>query len=399
MNMTHDFKGLTDWIEIFRGGQQTDSTGRVHNFTTGDLDSIIANYDPAHPAPHVITHNEMYSPFRYGEVVELKREGDVLFARSDNIEPQFESLVKNRNLPDRSVRIKPVDGGLKLDHIAWLGAEPPAVEGMAPVQFSAPADGEFDFISGDAAADSYTPNVLSRFMRRIRDVWIDKFSLEEADKLLPEYEIDSIKDHANALRKPPEFTGDQRAFSINEGDDFSPPNNNTNGDVAMTQFTQEQVDDQIKKAVEEATADFTAKQKEAEKALSDERKKRLAAEFKKETDSLLDEGKLTPAQVQGMSDFKLQLADSEGVQFEFSKGDGDKAETVKVTLLDWFRDFTAKLGKQVDMGESAASDDSLDTNDAEAIASSAVDYQKSQQAKGITVSMSDAVHHVTKNQE
>ena len=387
MDTRHDFKGLTDFVEIFRAGQQTDSKGRTHNFTTGDLDSIIANHDPAHPAPHVITHNSMYSPFRYGEAVELKREGDVLFARSENIEPQFAALVKNRNLPDRSVRIKPIDGGLKLDHIAWLGAEPPAVEGMAPVEFSAPTDDGFDFMSIESAEDSYTPSVLGRMMRRIRDVWIDKFSLEEADKLLPEYEIDSINDHAKQLRTDSEFSspdsrhnsgtltpasasntgdggqnGDPSASIEDEGrEDFSTNNNNnSHGDVTMSQLThtQEQVDAKVKEAVdaanEKSASDFAAKQDESNAALDAERNLRLSADFQKQADDLLDQGRLTPAQAEGMSDFMLQLASGEDAQFEFSTGEGEKAETVKKSPLDWFREFTASLGKQIDMGETNA---------------------------------------------
>lgn len=130
--------GLTDWIEIFKTGSHP-GTGALaaQRFTAADLDQIVSNFNPAQPVPHVITHKELYSPFAYGQAVELKREGESLWARSERINPQFEQLVRDGNLYNRSIRIYQTDKGYELGHIAWLGAEPPAVAGLAPVEFAA----------------------------------------------------------------------------------------------------------------------------------------------------------------------------------------------------------------------------------------------------------------------
>ena len=46
-----DFKGFDDWVEIFKGGMQTDSTGRTHD-GTALIDKavsafcVILNYPP-----------------------------------------------------------------------------------------------------------------------------------------------------------------------------------------------------------------------------------------------------------------------------------------------------------------------------------------------------------------
>jgi hypothetical protein len=130
--------GLTDWIEIFKTGKHP-GTGALAQaaFTATDLDQIVSNFNPAQPVPHVITHKELYSPFAYAQAVELKREGDSLWARSERVNPQFEQLVREGNLYNRSIRIYQTDKGYELGHIAWLGAEPPAVAGLAPVEFSA----------------------------------------------------------------------------------------------------------------------------------------------------------------------------------------------------------------------------------------------------------------------
>jgi hypothetical protein len=98
-----------------------------------------------------------------------------------------------------------------------------------------------------------------------------------------------------------------------------------------------------------------------------------------------------------MTEFALQLpADA----IEFSRGTTDKPETIKVGNDQWFADFVAKLPKQVAMAKDAnhQGDNStgLDMDNADAIAAAAVEYQAVMQQKGITISASAAVAHVTK---
>ena len=127
--------GLSDWFTVFCAGTHTDSKRRTATFTREDLDGIVDAYDPEQPSPCVITHQELYSPFGYAQVEALRRDGDMLQARcaADSIEPQFASLVEDGRLQNRSVQLLPqADGGYRLGHVAFLGAEPPAVEGLAP---------------------------------------------------------------------------------------------------------------------------------------------------------------------------------------------------------------------------------------------------------------------------
>lgn len=357
----NDFKGLTDWIEIFKAGRQTDSKGRTHIFTAEDLDQMIGNTSADDPAPHVITHKELYSPFAYARSPELKREGDSLLARSTDINPQFERLIRDGRLFSRSIRINKTDNGYKVGHIAWLGAEPPAVDGLAPVEFNADADNNFDF-----SVDSYTPGTLSRMMRRMREFFIEKFGIEAADKVMPDWDIDSLTEHASHLRKTQQQDGEiASAFSKHSPE---------KGDNGMPGLTQEDIDRAEKKARDEAQADFSAREKTLQEQLDKERNQRLASEFSTEISGLVDSGNLTPAQAEGMSDFMLQLSDAEDSTFEFEAhgsasatsagragaaraGDDDKASTVKKTPLQFIRDFMKALPKQVDTGESDAGED------------------------------------------
>ena len=57
-----DFKGLNDWIEVFRGGTQVDSSGTEHD---GDalIDKAVSSFNTAeHEPPVVIGHPKDNAP-------------------------------------------------------------------------------------------------------------------------------------------------------------------------------------------------------------------------------------------------------------------------------------------------------------------------------------------------
>ena len=334
-----DFKGFDDWVEIFKAGTQTDSQGRTRTFTQADLDAVVSNHDPDHPAPHVITHNESYSPFAFGQSAELRRVGDVLQVKSQKINPDFEKLVESGALYERSVRLLPSDSGFKLGHIAWLGAEAPAVQGLSPIQFEQGTDC-FDYM-----VDSYTPGVLARTLRSLRDFIIETFDLEKADELVPGYVIDGLNDHVSDLR--------------NSDDDSSSSFNKPMEDVMP--FTQEDIDRaRTEGEVAGKTAaqsDFSSAEQDLKTELDAERRKNRAADFRAMVDAAVDAGQLIPAQAEGIVDFMLALpADP----FEFSVGEGDKATTTKMGAAAWFQDFVGSLDKRAGLSESDAfGDDDL----------------------------------------
>lgn len=383
---TQDFKGLTDWVELFKVGTQTDSKGRTKEFSLADLDSVVTNLDPAHPPKHVITHKELYSPFGYGDVAELKVENGSLFAKSTNIESQFEALVENGRLPDRSIRLLPVENGYKLGHVAWLGAEPPAVEGLAPVEFNADDVEAFDFTMHN---DWYTPNVLSRFMRRVREFFIAEHGVEKANELIPEWEIEGITEHAIDIRKENEPSGSM----------FSSPDD---GGSEVTNFTQADLDAAAKKAADDAVAaaknDFAKEQADKDQELQKERHERLRMEFSHEVAGLVGSNKLTPAMAAGAADFMAGLASGDEAAFEFSAGDGDGKKDFKKDPLSWFRDFMAAMPAHK-LNEEIGGGDGVDFDNAEAIAAAALEFQKSEADAGRDIGMAQAVAHVTKGEK
>ncbi len=329
---TSDFKGLTDWVEVFRAGTHKDSLGRTVTFSRSDLDEIANNLSASAPPPHVITHKALYSPFRYGDVVEAKREGDRLFIRSDNVEPAFESLVAQRRLPDRSIRLARTASGLNLAHVAWLGAEPPAVEGMAPVQFAAASDQVFDFSFQEVRSSG----LLARALRRMREFLIEQSGVEVADRVMPDYEVEAAEElHVDARTEP--ASAQETSFAA------PTPEPEAEGDLEMPAEKQTTV----------PVADFEASQAEnielKKKVAAGERAQRVS-DFQKTVTVVIDAGRLTPAQTEGMAEFMATLSDAEDAQFEFSAGDATASKSPSA----WFTDFVAKLGKQLDLDESDA---------------------------------------------
>ena len=127
------------WIEIFKAGDY----GQRGAWTADDLDRIAAAYNPRlHQAPVVLGHPATDAP-AYGWVARLRRAGQSLWAQLEKVDPAFEQLLRAGRFRQRSVALYrnfPPTGGAYLRHLGFLGAQPPAVKGLAPVRFlNAPA--------------------------------------------------------------------------------------------------------------------------------------------------------------------------------------------------------------------------------------------------------------------
>lgn len=152
---------LPDGIEIFRAGRHIDDAGGVHEFSEADIAGMVANYDPAlREAPLTVGHPASNLP-AYGWVSALKRNADGRLAMDTRaVEPQFAEMVRDQRFPKRSSSFyppshpnNPKPGGWYLRHVAFLGAQPPAIAGLKDIQFAAAdADGAVSF------SEAPTPN-------------------------------------------------------------------------------------------------------------------------------------------------------------------------------------------------------------------------------------------------
>ena len=123
-----------DWIAIARTGTFQDSEGRDQTFNAADLDAIAANYDPARlEAPLVFGHPKDSAP-AFGWVTGLKRDGQKLFARLASVPGEVRELVGKGRYRYVSMSLTPDKKSLR--HVGLLGAVPPAIDGLGPVELA-----------------------------------------------------------------------------------------------------------------------------------------------------------------------------------------------------------------------------------------------------------------------
>lgn len=137
---------LPSQIEIFRAGRHTDDLGTVHNFSAADVAGMVASYDPAlREAPLTVGHPAHNLP-AYGWVKGLALNGAGNLAMDTHqVQPQFAEMVDAKLFKKRSASFyppthanNPKPGNWYLRHVAFLGAQPPAIAGLA------------DFAEGDS---------------------------------------------------------------------------------------------------------------------------------------------------------------------------------------------------------------------------------------------------------
>jgi hypothetical protein len=391
ISTAHQFKGLADWIEVFRAGTHTDSKGRSCTFTESDLDQMVSNLALG-AAPAVLGHPKHDDP-AYGWVRAdgAKRDGTSLYVKFDDINPAFEAGVSSGAYRNRSVSVfNDKDAGWRIRHVGWLGATPPAIEGLTPLDYSAEVDA-YEFDAGDWDV-GYALADTAELLRGLREQMIAKDGLEAADAALPNWRIQSVADAAQRVKNT------ARAEQDDGIRPFSQPNNSG----GVMSFTQEQLDAATAKAAQEAgakarkeaedasAAQFSASQAALNKLISERQAERISAQITgwKAT------GIVTPAQEPGLAEFMGSL-ESAGGEFAFSASD---KTNVKKTPAQFFSDFMAsrkpvvKLGQM--LGQEGADAAALDPNNAGQIADRAREYMKEQADKGLTVSLPEAVAHV-----
>jgi hypothetical protein len=136
--------GLPDGIEIFRAGRHIDDAGVAHHFSEADLAGMAASYNPAlREAPLTVGHPKDNLP-AYGWVKGVGHAANgALVITPHQVEPQFAEMVVAGRFKKRSASFyppqapnNPTPGQWYLRHVAFLGAQPPAVAGLKDIAFS-----------------------------------------------------------------------------------------------------------------------------------------------------------------------------------------------------------------------------------------------------------------------
>jgi hypothetical protein len=382
---------LRGWVEIFTAGKHVDAKGRELTVSTDDLDEMVSNQQLGR-APAVLGHPKHDDP-AYAWVGELRRDGASLFARFDDINPAFDDGVALGAYRNRSVKVvRDKANGMRLWHVGWLGAQPPAIDGLAPVgrEFAA-ADDEsaYEFAAAEDAAQSLTWAVdgLARLLRGLRDHVIEQESVEVADRVLPTWQIDDVVSTAQRAR-------DRLAAESTPSNLFSHPGDDPMSNITLTP---QQLEEKLaearalaaKEAEDRVTSQFSAQGAELSELRSKRRDERVG--------SLINDwkakGVIVAADEVGLREFMAGLDNTQ--VFEFSAASG--SEPVKKAPLDWFAEFMAARKPVLKLGRvEGETHEPLDASDPAAISARAHAFQKAEAENGRTVSFELAVDHVTK---
>lgn len=192
-------------LHIFKPGQHTAMSGATLSFSESDLQASVAAYDPKlHEAPLVIGHPKTDMP-AFGWVQGLSfSDGDNdqpagMFALPAQVNPDFADMVAAGAFKKISAAFyapdapnNPVPGVYYLRHVGFLGAQAPAVKGLRNPSFA--DDGEAGVVTFSEWAD--TDNAA--LWRSLREWLIGKFGLDEADTVIPSYQVRSLEQSAQA---------------------------------------------------------------------------------------------------------------------------------------------------------------------------------------------------------
>ncbi len=365
-------------IEAFKPGTHRASNGAKRPYTAAELKQCAAVYDPAlHRAPLVVGHPKTDDP-AYGHVAALaySEADERLIATPADVEPQFAELVSTGRLISVSGSFylpqhphNPVPGSLYLRHLGFLGAEPPAIKGLKrpSVSFSEADPDVVDF-------SDWTDGTVARLFGTLRDFLISKFGLDDANNALPSWRLEALA--AEAVREEALASSKPQAVGLTyqEGKTVSPEELKAQADKLAAD----------RAALDADRAAFAAREAAAAHT-------QRVAQFSEFTGGLVKDGKLLPVHQAKLVAVMGALPVAEVV--EFAEGDA----LVKKPAIEVLQAFLTGLPKQVDFSERAADKSGkpgLNTEDPQAIAQAAAEFQEAESKAGRTVGIELAVAHV-----
>jgi hypothetical protein len=374
-------KDTQNTIHIFKPGRHVAANGATLEFSEADLTASAAAYDPAkHEAPIVIGHPKHDLP-AYGWVKSLASTGDGMFAEPHQVDAQFAEMINAGRFKKVSASFytpdapgNPVTGVYYLRHVGYLGAQPPAIKGLKQASF---AEGEAGIVEFADWADMHNASLW----RRMRDWLIGEKGLDEADKVIPDYQIAMLED--DARKETAETNSAAQAMGIS----YTEPK-----ESAVTEAEKKELETlrakvaADKAADEKRTADFAEREAKI-KTAEDATRRKAVVEF---VETLVKGGKVLPKDQAGLVAY-MAGPDEAGV-IEFGEGDAK----VSKPSYEWLREFLTGLPKQVDFSEHTKADGAplVDANDSTTLAAKAVEFQESEKAAGRTVNAAQAVAHI-----
>ena len=323
-----------NWCEIFKIGCHTDSQGNTHEWTEEELNTILSNFESKNPdVPITCGHVKTNSP-AYGWVDKLKIEAGKLYAAFKQVQPEFEEAVKKGLFKTRSISLTP---DLILRHVAFLGAQPPAIKGME----------QFCFNSDE-------------------NLTVIEFSENNPEDM-------GNGDNNSAVNAEP----------LGEGVLNSPPHFNEERKGIKMQDKEKQ--DAEFAELKNAAALKDAKIAELEQVIAENKKAAQKKEFEEFCESAVTEGRILPAQKDTVLDILFANSDT-SINFD----DGTSKSSNEV-----FMDFVKSI-KQIDFSEIAQEKnvkepETIDYSDAQAVKKTILEIQKEYEDLGVEINAAQAL--------
>jgi hypothetical protein len=326
-------------IHIFRAGTHVPMQGAALSFAEADLAAAAAAYDPSvHEAPIVVGHPKTDAP-AYGWIGALAHEGGDLYATPRQVDPAFAELVEAGRYKKVSASFyrpdapgNPAPGAYYLRHVGFLGAQPPALKGLAPVEFAGGDEGvvtvEFTEVSGWRLGWMFRD--VASLLRGLRDRIVAQDGQEAADRALPGDAIDRLVSEATRMEEQADAA---RAPSF-----ASPP---------------QEVDDVTKDELEARERELKEREERlAAQAASfaEAEAKRRRAEDQAFLEGLVAEGRIPAGLVGDAVSFMEALPVGDAAP---TVAFGEGAEAEKVDAREGFRRLLKALPKGVDFGRAA----------------------------------------------
>lgn len=313
-------------IISLKPGRYLDSSGVAREFTAEDLEATAAAYSAElHEAPIVIGHPKHDAP-AFGWIKGVRFDGGELKLDADQVNPEFSEMHRSGAFKKHSIALYPPDdprnpkpGVWYPRHIGFLGAMPPAIKGLPQAEFSE-QDQPIEIAFGEIDSEGLV-STLREMFRRVREYIIERSGREDADRVIPDWEIESIQ-HRVTQPDPEPLSNPQ--FS----EEPSMPEENAG-------LTPEQL------AAREA--DITAR----EQRIAQQEAQRRRADAVSFAEQLADQGKILPRQQPAVAELMLALPTDE---VEFSEGD----ETRSAAPEALFREFLENLPQAIEFGERSA---------------------------------------------
>lgn len=306
------------WVEAFKPGTYTDSSGEKRTFSAEDINAIAegvkgqfaAGYNP----PLVKGHPTTDSP-RQATIVDVKvGDKNMLMFKVEKVNSDFAEETRKGMWPYQSIALhKDFSKGIR--HLGALGGVAPAVKGLQPLEFGEESK---DIIYFSTETDiKWAIKDIGSLLRKMREKLIEEEGVEKADAVYPEWTIKNLEDFD--ISTPTASQGETSNFA--EGG-------------SVEQKNEQCVSDEVKKAQEASEKEVEALRAELEAIKAEKAKAEAEARknaFAEKLGALSKSGKLRAPQIAQAKEIYELIG---GGSLSFAEGDREKATDALVALLN-----------------------------------------------------------------